>query len=37
VRIDTTREREYLAAEIDDALDHLLHRMPCEHRNSDAN
>ncbi len=36
LRIDTTRQREYLAAEIDDALEHLLHRVPGEHRNSGA-
>jgi len=36
LRIDTTRQREYLVTEIDDALEHLLHRMPCEHRNSGA-
>jgi aminoglycoside phosphotransferase family enzyme/predicted kinase len=36
LRIDTTLQREYLAAEIDDALEHLLHRMPCEDSNSGA-
>ena len=36
LRIDTTRPREYLAAEIDDALERLLHRMLCEHSDSGA-
>ncbi len=36
LRIDTTRPREYLAAEIDAALERLLHRMPCEHSDSGA-
>jgi len=36
VRIDTNRQREYLVTEIDDALERLLHRVPCEHRSSGA-
>lgn len=36
LRIDTTRQREYLVAEIEDTLEHLLHRMSYEHRNSGA-
>ncbi len=34
LRIDTTRPRECLATEIDDALEPLLHRAPCEPGNS---
>jgi aminoglycoside phosphotransferase family enzyme/predicted kinase len=36
LRIDTTRQREYLVAEIEDALEHLPHPMSYEHRNSDV-
>jgi len=33
-RIDTTRQREYLVAEIEEAVEHLLH--PISHRDSVA-
>jgi aminoglycoside phosphotransferase family enzyme/adenylate kinase family enzyme len=36
LRIDTTRPRECLVTEIDDALEPLLHRTPCEPGNSGA-